>query len=86
MGSLVAYARNKEKDMFELAPDKAAYYHMLTEKIYKSQKEIEEKTNRRLNERQKQQYGQQQKRGAEAEKNRMELPDVLLLIDDLTKE
>jgi hypothetical protein len=58
--------------MFELAPDKAAYYHMLTEKICKNEMEIEEKKNRRLNELQKQQHEQQlQQLGAGAEKNRM---------------
>jgi hypothetical protein len=65
--NLVAYARNTEKGMFELAHDKAAYYHMLTEKIYKSQKEIEEKTNRPQNELQQQQHEkQQQQNGAGA--------------------
>jgi E1A/CREB-binding protein len=52
MKDLVTYARKTEKGMFELAPDKAAYYHMLTEKIYKIQKEMQERKNRRLNERQ----------------------------------
>jgi E1A/CREB-binding protein len=44
-----------EKDMFELAPDKEAYYQMFAEKIYKIQKEIQEKKNRRRNELRQQQ-------------------------------
>jgi E1A/CREB-binding protein len=46
---LITYARKVEKDMFELAPDKEAYYHMLAEKIYKFQKELQEKKKSRLN-------------------------------------
>jgi E1A/CREB-binding protein len=41
--------------MFELATDKEAYYHMLADKIYKIQKELHEKKNRRMNELQQQQ-------------------------------
>jgi E1A/CREB-binding protein len=54
MNDLKTYARKVEKDMFELAPDKEAYYHMLAEKIYKIQKELQEKKNRRRNEIQQQ--------------------------------
>jgi E1A/CREB-binding protein len=52
------YAKNFEKDIFKLAADKEAYYQMLAEKIYKIQKELQEKKNRRLNELRQQQQQQ----------------------------
>jgi E1A/CREB-binding protein len=59
MDKWITNATKLEKEMFEMAPDKAAYYHMLTQRIYKIQKEIEEKKNRglRLNEQLKIAFG-----------------------------
>jgi hypothetical protein len=85
MENLVTYAKKVEKELFESAHinNNIAYCHMFTEKI----KEVQEKKNRRLNERQLQQDHNSSNKMQEQKKIDWDnMAEALLFLDDLKKK